>query len=195
MSGVRELWILDHAPIMGGGQIFALKLGRFAARELPERDVRIVCPPSSELARRAADAGVPVTAAEFPALTARAPLSMVGGVLATRRLLASAGSDVIVVANDPRTQAYVWAAARMLRRRPPVVHLVHEQDSAARASARFVYRRFGGVAAIGANATATYAKALPGVDVRQVNNFLVDAPAAVEAGPRASHRRWESSRA
>jgi glycosyltransferase involved in cell wall biosynthesis len=57
-----------------------------------------------------------------------------------------------------------------------VVLVAHDQESAARRSARFVYRRFGVLVAIGANAAATYTDALPGVEVRRVNNFLLDVP-------------------
>ena len=112
---------------------------------------------------------------ELPDLSLAHPVAVARAIRAMRRLLASAGPDVLVVANHPRAHAYV-AATRLLRRHPPVVLLAHDQESAAPTQRRFVYRRFGTLVAIGANAAATYETALPGVEVRRVNNFLLDAP-------------------
>jgi glycosyltransferase involved in cell wall biosynthesis len=92
-------------------------------------------------------------------------------VIRTRRLLGELG-DAVVVANHPRVQAYLFAASRGLRGSPPVVNLVHEQDSAQRISARVAYRRFGAVLAVGANTAGEYGSRLPGVPVTKVNNFL-----------------------
>jgi glycosyltransferase involved in cell wall biosynthesis len=69
-------------------------------------------------------------------------------------------------------QAYLFAASRGVRGSPPVVNLVHEQDSARRLSARFAYRRFGVLLAVGANAAGEYESRLPGVPVTKLNNFL-----------------------
>jgi glycosyltransferase involved in cell wall biosynthesis len=93
-------------------------------------------------------------------------------VIRTRRLLRGLGRDTVVVANDPRVQAYLFAASRGLRGSTPVVNLVHEQDSAGRISARLAYRRFGAMMVIGANAAGEYRRRLPGVPVAKVNNFL-----------------------
>jgi glycosyltransferase involved in cell wall biosynthesis len=174
-SPAVELWILDPAPIMGGGQAFALKLARAA------ESARIVCPADSELAVRAVECDVTVTPAEMPDLT---PAGIWRGRRAVRRLLATAGDDVVVVANHPRAHAFAWAARRP---RVPAVLVAHDQESAARRSARFVYRRFGALVTVGANAAATYERALPGVEVRRINNFLLDVPA--DAAPRAGHER------
>jgi glycosyltransferase involved in cell wall biosynthesis len=56
--------------------------------------------------------------------------------------------------------------------RNPVVHLMHEQDSAARASVRFALRRARGILAVGSASAEAYRAALPHATVGEVNNFL-----------------------
>ena len=177
MANSAPLWLLDDGRIMGGGQRFALRLARFA-------HVRLLCPASSALHAIARDEGIAVTAVEFPDPHPRAALAWPGAVRRLRAALAPAPPDAVLVGNSARTQALLALA----RPRPwPVVHLMHEQESAARASARFVHRRVGRVVAVGANAAATYSRAL-GADVGRVNNFLLDdewaSLAAVRDAPR-----------
>jgi hypothetical protein len=157
---------LDH----GGAEAFVLKLAQYAREHEPRRTVRLFCPPGTEIAARARSAAIPMEPAHFP-LSPRSPLAVTGAVLATRRLLAAAGPDVIVVANDVWTHAYVSAAGALLRHRPPIVLIAHEQEPAARPAFRFVYRRFGTLVTSGANTAAAYQRALPGLEVRYVNNF------------------------
>jgi glycosyltransferase involved in cell wall biosynthesis len=170
---VRELWILDHADIEGGGQRFALRLARFVAANRPYR-VRVVCPRSSGLAGWCEEAGVEVLDARFPEPVPRRAPSIVRGVARTRALLRMAPADVILVGNSARVQAYLYGASRFLRRALRVVHLMHEQDSTRRPSARFVFRRFGQLVVMGENAARSYRRVLPGVPVSAINNFLED---------------------
>jgi glycosyltransferase involved in cell wall biosynthesis len=161
-----DLWLLDDARIMGGGQLFALRLARHAR----DRRCVIVCPRDSELARRCAEQGVPTRHARFPA-----PLptpAFAAAAAALPRVLREAPGDAIVVGNSARTQAAAAAAWGWRRARAPrFVHLMHERDSARRPSARAVHRRFGRMAALGANAVQAYRDAL-GVPVAHLNNFL-----------------------
>ena len=62
----RELWLLDDARIMGGGQLFALRLARYVLRQRGPDALRIVCPSDSELGRRAHAEGIRVTDLAFP---------------------------------------------------------------------------------------------------------------------------------
>jgi glycosyltransferase involved in cell wall biosynthesis len=155
-----ELWLLDDARIMGGGQLFALRLARAVVREGGPAAVRVVCPAGSELARRAQAAGVRVEDLTFPP-----PPALPAVWLAGRRLraLLRAVPDAIVVAGSARCQAVAVAAGCDER----LVHLMHERDSAARASVRFVHGRRGRVVAVGATAAQTYGSAA-------LRNFLLD---------------------
>src|SRR3954454_21431084 len=79
------LWLLDHADIMGGGQLFALRLARFLRADQPERGLVIVCPRETELAARCEAEAIEPRHAEFPALVPSPGLA--AGVRALRRLL------------------------------------------------------------------------------------------------------------
>jgi glycosyltransferase involved in cell wall biosynthesis len=170
-----ELWLLDDARIMGGGQLFALRLARYVVAQRGADAVRIVCPQESELARRAHAAGVRVEDLSFPA-----PFSLPAVWSAGRRLkaLLRAAPDALVVAGAARCQAVAVTAGLDER----LVHLMHERDSAARASVRFVQRRRGRVVAVGAVAAEAYGSA-------SLRNFLLDGDfddlAAAPEGPRA----------
>src|SRR4051812_14657423 len=90
--GRRALWIFDDAPIFGGAELFALRLARWLGEGDHGRDVRLVCPPGSELAERCRAHGVPMEPLTFhkpragsAALRTPAPFRSV------RRLLAGAG--------------------------------------------------------------------------------------------------------
>jgi glycosyltransferase involved in cell wall biosynthesis len=185
--GLRELWLLDPAPIMGGGQAFVLKLARYVAEHEPRRNVRLLCPPDSELAARANAAGIQVEPAHFPDLTLRSPSAIAKAALATRRLLTAAGPDVVVVTNHVRAHAFAAAVVALARHPPPLVFVAHEQESAARPSTRFLCRRFDALVAIGANAAATYGRALPRVEVRGVNNFLLSPDGDRPVPPPGGH--------
>ncbi len=167
------LWILDHAEISGGGQRFALRLARHAA-EQGQIEVRVVCPADSALAVWCREAGLTVADADFPAFEPAAGPRMARALLRCRGLLAAAQPETVIVANSARVQAYLFGASRVGRARPRVVNLMHEQDSARRLSARFAYRRFGSLLVIGEAAAAAYRERIPGLAVREANNFLLE---------------------
>jgi glycosyltransferase involved in cell wall biosynthesis len=158
--GPSEVWILDDARIMGGGQLFALRLARYVQAVRGPGSVRLVCPASSELARRARALTIPVTPMEVPA-PAALPL-VAARALALRRLL-RARPDALIVAGSARCQA----VAALAGAGPRLVHLMHEQESAERASVRVVHRHVGRVVATGASAGAAY-------DAPALCNFLLD---------------------
>ncbi|TMK39914.1 MAG: glycosyltransferase family 4 protein [Actinobacteria bacterium] len=166
-----EIWLLDHAPILGGAERFALRLARHAATASGAPQVRLVCPEQSPLADAARALGFPVTAHRFPDLSPRAGPAVVRAVLATRALLRRAGAAA-VVANTSRAQAYVSVAVLALRRRPAIVQLVHEQETAARPTARLMFRRVGAVVAIGSNVAHAYREAVGAVPISQINNVI-----------------------
>lgn len=145
-----DVWLLDHGEILGGGQRFGLRLvealrgaGRNAA---VEGELRFPQP------------------APWNPAAARA-------VRRTRRFLAGLDPEATVIGNHPRVHAYLYAAAPRSGG-PAIVNVAHEQETSARATARFVYRRFGSLVAIGANAARQYESRLPGVTVTKINNFL-----------------------
>jgi glycosyltransferase involved in cell wall biosynthesis len=168
-GGPDEILLLDHGDIGGGGQRFALRL----AAEMRGRGLtaRVGCRRGSPLDDWCERAGITTIDVRYPALVPWRLPSIAAAVIRTRRLLGELGDGTAVIANHPRVQAYLFAASRGLRG-PPVVNLVHEQDSARRISARFAYRRFGALLAVGANAAAEYESRLPGLPVTKVNNFL-----------------------
>jgi glycosyltransferase involved in cell wall biosynthesis len=168
-----ELWFLDHAPILGGAERFALKLAEAAAAREPPLRCVMVCPQASELADRSWAAGIEVRGASFPAVAPPSPRAP-AAVLALRSLLANAPPTAVVIANTARAQAYVAATRLLPRQAPTVVNLAHEQETAARRVARAALRRGGALVTIGANAAAAYERALPGVRVHRINNVLND---------------------
>jgi glycosyltransferase involved in cell wall biosynthesis len=148
-STAPDVWLLDDARIMGGGQLFALRLARHVAEERGPEAVRIVCPSDSQLARRAWAAGVGVDHLAFPA-----PHALPAVWLAGRRLktLLRTAPRAVVVAGSARCAAVAVAAGCDER----LVHLMLERDSATRASVRFVHRRRGRVVAVGAAGARAY---------------------------------------
>jgi glycosyltransferase involved in cell wall biosynthesis len=154
-----ELWILDDGRIMGGGQLFDLRLARYVQARRGAGSVRLVCPASSELARRARAVAIPVTPMQFP-VPAALPL-IAARALVLRRALRH--HDALVVAGSARCQA-VAVAAGLSRR---LVHLMHERDSAERLSVRLVQRHAGRVVALGAQAAEAYGS-------EALCNFLLD---------------------
>lgn len=171
----RPLWMLDDGGlVLGGGQLFALRLARTAGRP-----VMLACPAGSPLAVAADAAGLPWTDVPFPA---PAPAQALALRRAARRLGAVVPREAVVLSGAVR--ASLVAGLARLRTDLPVVHLLHERDSAARAAVRLALRR-SRVLAVGAVAAQTYRDALPGARVVQVNNFL----APDELAPLAAVRR------
>jgi glycosyltransferase involved in cell wall biosynthesis len=168
----RPIWILDHAEIAGGGQRFALRVARYAAEDAGT-SVRMACPADSELAGWCAESGVAVHDASFPPFRPSKAWQVATALPRTRALLRGAPADALIVANSARVQAYLFAASRVGGRRRSIVNVMHEQDSARRASARLAYRRFGSLLVIGEGAAAAYRERLPGVPVLHANNFLL----------------------
>jgi glycosyltransferase involved in cell wall biosynthesis len=180
------MWFLDHAPILGGAERFALKLAVAASARDPAIRCVMVCPEQSELAARSRAAGFEVRHAEFPAVSPPSPRAP-GAIVALHRLLSGMPSGAIVVANSARAQAYAAAASLLSRDTRPIVNLAHEQDTAGRWVARATLRRGGSLVAIGANAARAYERALPGVHVHKINNVLdeVELESAALARARA----------
>jgi glycosyltransferase involved in cell wall biosynthesis len=159
----RPLWVLDDGGlVLGGGQLFALRLARSAGRR-----VMLACPAGSPLARAAGAQGVPWADVPFPA-----PHPVQAGALraAARRLSAVVPAGAIVVSGAIRA-SLVAGLARLGD--VPTVHLLHERDSAARGAVRVALRR-SRVLAVGAVTADTYRAALPKARVVAVNNFLAD---------------------
>ena len=156
----RELWLLDDGRIMGGGQVITLRLARFAER------ARIVAPGDSELAARAREEGIAVEPVDFPTVPSRRSLRRL------RALLRSV-EGALVVGASLRAQVYAHTALTGVREKPKIVHFMSEQDSARRAVARIVLRRFGSVVALGGNAADAFRRALgDGATVEEANNIL-----------------------
>ena len=180
------IWFLDHAPILGGAERFALKIASAAAGGRPPLAAVIVCPPGSELAARAIASGIEVRPFEFPSVAPPSP-RIPGAALALRRLLASAAPDTVIVANTARAQALLSASRARHRSGLRLVDLAHEQETAARRSARFALRHSRALVAIGSNAQRAYQLAIPGARVGRINNALDDRE--FEAAASAPHRR------
>jgi glycosyltransferase involved in cell wall biosynthesis len=166
-----ELWFLDHAPILGGAERFALKLAVAASARDPAIRCVMVCPEQSELAARSRAAGFEVCHADFPTVSPPSPRAP-AAIVALHRLVAEMPRSAILVANSARAQAYAAAAGLLSRDRRPIVNLAHEQDTAGRRVARATLRRGGTLVAIGANAARAYERALPGMHVHKINNVL-----------------------
>jgi len=179
-----ELWFLDHAPILGGAERFALKLAVAASSRSPSIRCVMVCPDESELAARSRAAGFDVLPANFPSVSPPSPRAP-AAILALHRLIASAPSSAIIVANSARAQAYAAAARLLSKNRHPTINLAHEQDTAARGVARATLRHGGTLVAIGANTARVYERALPGVTVHKINNVLDELELQSGAAARA----------
>ena len=178
MPGDGELWLFDDAPILGGAEVFALRLAKFVARR-GTPGLRIVCPDDSEMAKRCAADGIAHVSASFPRLDPLGAPRWPGAVLSARALLRRAGGDAVAIGNTARAQAYLSAAALAFRPRTRIVHLIHEQETLARASGRLAFRRVGSLVAVGGNVAEACRRALPGVPIREANLFLEPALEAV----------------
>ncbi len=169
-SKPSSVWILDDGLIMGGGQRFGLRLAQaFADLGLP---TRFLAPRESQFGRAAVGAGFDVVDVRYPRLVPPAVASIPEAVARLRVELESATPDTLVIGNTARCQAYATAALVTLSSWPVLVHLMHEQRSASRPSARAVYRRFGALVAVGEQTAELYRAHLPDVAVDAVTNFL-----------------------
>jgi len=169
-STPTAVWILDDGLIMGGGQRFGLRLAQaLADRDLP---VRFLAPADSELGQEARRLGHEVVDVRYPRLVPPAVGRMPGTVTRLREELESAPPGTVVIGNTARCQAYATAALVTLRRWPILIHLLHEQTSVTRPSARAVYRRIGALVAVGDQTAELYRRHLPGVPVEAVSNFM-----------------------
>ena len=171
MAEGSELWLFDDAPIVGGAEVFALRLGRYLATQ-DGSELRIVCPDASDMARRCLAEGIAYEPASFPPLGPRGVPRWPGAVLAVRSMLGRMGPGAIAIGNTARAQAYLTAAALTLRHRPPIVQIVHERDTLARVSGRLAYRHVGSLVAMGGRIAALCHERLPGVPVWESNLFL-----------------------
>lgn len=169
---MKRYLIIDDGDIIGGGQLFALRLGDHLRRHVTDAAATIVCPETGQLPERSSRLGLETVFADLPPLALQSGPAIPRAVAAVRRLLVRRAQGAVVVCNSPRASAYVAAAAETLADQLTVVHLLHEQETAARPSARFVLRRFGAPVVVGSNAAQVYEERLPGVPVRRVNNFL-----------------------
>jgi glycosyltransferase involved in cell wall biosynthesis len=179
----RDVWLLDHSEILGGGQLFGLEL----AVALRERGCKVVvgCEPGNPLAERSRLVEIPTAELRFPSLAPRNALSVASAARRINRLLRELGRDTLVIGNHPRVHAYLFAAGRR-RGGPAIVNIAHEQGTASLPFARFVYRRSGALLVVGANAARAYEEKLPGIPVTKVSNFL---PADYFRGARAGPDR------
>jgi GT2 family glycosyltransferase/glycosyltransferase involved in cell wall biosynthesis len=164
------IWILDDGLIMGGGQRFALRMAGVLTHS--DSELRLLMPADSQVAIEARRRGYAIADAQFPNLLPPAVTRIPTALWKLRRELADAPPGTIIVGNTARCQAYATAAALTVRDRPRLVHLMHEQDSAGRRTARAVYKRFGALVAVGENSADVYRRHLPGVEVATVSNFI-----------------------
>ena len=180
----RGIWLFDNVQFFGGAQRFELRLAEVVAGEPDAPALRVFCPQDTELFPRMRELGVDVRHAAFPDINPpKRVFAIARALVALRRLLKAAPTDVIVVGVGSATHAYLSAAMLTLRRRPPLVHLLLEQDTAARRSAQIVLRRIGAIVTVGENAARTYREKV-GVPVTKVNIFLTPAEYAARAGAR-----------
>ena len=164
----RALWVLDDGLVMGGGQLFALRLARWA-----RRPVTLVCPEASGLWARASADGIACVAAAFPAPSLVQTPALIAAARGLRRTLAAATARGDIVVSGAIRCSLVAAPALAARpQAPPLVHLMHERDSAERASVRLALRGSRRVLAVGAAGAAAYRAAMPAATVGHVNNFL-----------------------
>ena len=171
MANPSELWLFDDAPILGGAEMFALRLARILSKRGSLRP-RIICPEGTEMAQRCTDLGIEHIPATFQPLRPLGAPRWPRAVLRTRSLLERAGSEAIAIGNTARAQAYLSAAALTFRRQPRIVQLVHEQHTLGRRSGRSAFRRVGALVAVGGNVADAFRRTLPEVPTDQANLFL-----------------------
>jgi SAM-dependent methyltransferase len=170
VSTPSAVWILDDGLIMGGGQLFGLRLAEeFTGLGLP---TRFLAPRESAFGQEAIRRGFEVFDIVYPRLVPPAVTDMPNAVARLRDELGTARSDVLAIGNTARCQAYATAALLTMTRWPVLVHLLHEQTSVTRPTARAVYRRIGALVAVGDQTADLYRQHLPGVTVDAISNFM-----------------------
>jgi glycosyltransferase involved in cell wall biosynthesis len=191
MTAVAPLWLIDHAPIMGGAEQLVLKLACHAAlRGSPP--VVVVCPPHSELARRCRAADVELRTIAMAHFASAGAVLIGPAIVRLARLLRRAPAGAGLVACSAWSQALLAACGPLLPGRP-IVHLLAEQDTARRASARLALSHVGVPVAIGSNVQRVYEAALRGTVVASIGNVLsADELAAAAGAPRREGRRPEA---
>jgi glycosyltransferase involved in cell wall biosynthesis len=180
--------LFDDAPILGGAELFGLRLARWAdGDDCPRWRARLYCPGDSGLAQLARAQAVEVTDVRFP----KPPpgnVAALPALTALRRILSRAPETVVAVANTALAQAYLAAAVATLRRHPPLVHLLHERETADRRGARWLLPRSGALVAVGEKHACAYRNIARGASVDTVNVFLepreLETAVARRAGPR-----------
>ena len=98
--------------------------------------VRFIAPADTQFAAAARAAGYELSDAAFPRLVPPAVNRIPEAVTRLRELLESAPAGTLVIGNTARCQAYATAALLTLPRWPVLVHLLHEQMSVTRPTAR-----------------------------------------------------------
>jgi glycosyltransferase involved in cell wall biosynthesis len=134
--------------------------------------MRLVAPAESELRGMLAGTGIEHVPASYPDLGLKGSPRWPGAIARLRRLLRDAPPGAIAIGNGPRAQAFLFAASTGLRRRPPIVQVVHETDTVARATGRFAYEHGGPVLAFGERNAAACRARLRHAEVHQANLFL-----------------------
>ena len=168
---MADLLLLDDARVLGGGQRFALRLAEALPSERPGWGLVFACPPGSALAEEARSHGAEVVPLPFP--DPRAVARWPGAIARLHALLRTASPDTVVVSNAARASAVAILAGAGCSL--PLVHLMHERESAGRPSVRRVLPRRGAVLAVGSSTAAAYRAALgERASVEQVNNFLLE---------------------
>src|SRR4051812_23852716 len=139
-----DLWLLDDGRVRGGGQLWARRLARATGGG------RLVCRAAWARGAAARGHGVPVEDFAFPDPVPAAAPRLAAAALALRRVLRPARADsAIVVANAVRASLCAIPALAGRRAGAPLVHVFHEQESAARPTVRLALRRARGVVAVG----------------------------------------------
>jgi glycosyltransferase involved in cell wall biosynthesis len=169
-AGPSEVWILDDGLIMGGGQRFALRLADVMRNE--GLRVGFATDATSRFGQMVSAAGYEVFAVRYPRLVPPAFWAMPGAISRLRQLLHRIPGDALVIGNTARCQAYASAALLTTSQWPVLVHLLHEQTSVTRPTARAVYRRLGALVAVGDQTADLYRQNLPGVAVDAISNFF-----------------------
>src|SRR5918997_1588619 len=126
MTAEAQLWLIDHAPIMGGAEAFLLKIARHAGRR---RDVRpvVLCPGASELAQRCRAADVEVWPLAMPHFASAQAVGIPAAIARMARLLRRAPPGTGLVGASAWSQALLAACAPWLPGRR-IVHLLAAQD-------------------------------------------------------------------
>lgn len=165
--------MIDDARVLGGGQLFALRLSA-AVRARGAYAPVIAAAAGSRFAELARAEGHPV--ADLPLPAPARPVAALR-TLARLRAVVAAYPGAVVLANSLRAALYVELAR--VARHHPAVTVMHEQDSARRPAALRLLRRNRALLVVGSTAATAYAGALDGVSILKINNFLDEAVLAL----------------